>query len=75
MTDARFDQRKLIEQCPKTCPRIAFSLTASVQSFEEFPRDLVEIITEALMVSANTVIIPISAQFNVELRKQFGFWQ
>ena len=31
-------------------------MTASFESFEEFPRDLVEITTEALMVSANTVI-------------------
>ena len=66
MTDTWFSQSEVSEQGLVTGPVIAFPMAATVEPLQEYRLDVIKVRTQALEVTANTVIIPVSPQFPVE---------
>jgi hypothetical protein len=65
MTDMRFYYPKVLEQFTKACPRITFMLAAPVELLEQYPDDMIKIISQTFIVAPETVIVPVPAQLLV----------
>ena len=65
MTDTWFNQLKVSEQRFKAAPCVAAPMAASVEPLQEYRLGVIKIRTQALEVTANTVVIPVSPQFSV----------
>ena len=66
MTDTRSGQLEVSQQGLEAGPCIAAPMTATVKPLQEYSLGVIEVRTQALEVTANTVIIPVSPQFSVE---------
>ena len=62
MTDAWFSQSEVSEQSLEPGQVVAFPVAASVETFQEYRLDVIEVRTQALEITANTVVVPVSPQ-------------
>ncbi len=64
-TQPWFSQSEVSEQGLETGPVVAFPVAATVEPLQEYRLGVIKVRTQALEVTANTVIIPVSPQFSV----------
>ena len=75
MTDTWSYQLEVIQQRPKPSPTVTVPLAAAIEALVENSLDMMKVIIQALIIASDTVVLPVSSQLSVELRKQDRFRQ
>jgi len=69
-SDAWLLYLKVVKQFPKAYPIVAPSLTATIESLEQYPHGTVVELVQAGMVAVHAIVVVVATQFGVQLPEQ-----